>query len=103
MIEWTTPGQSYMGRYVGTKTVRTGEAAPSKVLVLEQPNGVEVQLPLTPKLEDSFQEIHPGTLVRVVYQGKVRTREGVLRKAFKVVANDPPPTHPASTTASSTL
>jgi hypothetical protein len=69
-------------------TIRTGDAAPSKVLVLEQPNGVEVQLPLTPKLEESFLEIQPRTLVRVVYQGKVRTREGIQRQTFKVVADD---------------
>jgi hypothetical protein len=88
MIAWSKPGQWYMGRYVGTMTVRAGEAAPLKVLVLEQPNGVEVQLPLTPKLEESFLEIQPRTLVRVVYQGKVRTREGIQRQTFKVVADD---------------
>ena len=67
MSEWNKPGQWYTGRYVTTKTVRAGEAAPAKVLVLEQPNGIEVQLPLAPKLEETFQEIHPGTQVRVVY------------------------------------
>jgi len=87
MIEWNKPGQSYTGRYVGTMTVRTGEAAPSQVIVLEQPNGVDVQLPLTPKLEESFRDIQPRTLVRVVYQGKVRMRDGVLRKTFNVVAD----------------
>ena len=88
MIEWNKPGQWYMGRYVGTMIVRAGETDPLKVLVLEQPNGVEVRLPLTPKLEESFLEIQPRTLVRVVYQGKVRTREGIQRQTFKVVADD---------------
>ena len=88
MIEWNKPGQWYTGRYVGTTTVSMGQAAPSKVLVLEQPNGVEMQLPLTPKLEDAFKKIQPRTLVRVVYQGKARTPDGVLRKMFNVVADD---------------
>jgi hypothetical protein len=90
VFKWDTAGKTLEGVYHGLKTGKTfaGNAAPSKLLVIETADGViaaGAPTALAGKLQDSAKV---GQRIRITYTGMERGQSGVQYKAFKLEVDD---------------
>lgn len=84
MFKFEEPGQSLEGKWAGSKPSRKYDSRLGQIV---KEGGEKIVFGLSASLRD-LDDLPLGTPVKVVYNGKEKTKQGVEFKAFDVFVED---------------